>query len=100
MIFKHFFILQVYISEIASSRYRGGLCSLQQLSVTIGVFAGFLVGTEAPWRWAAVFPIIVTVIMTIAMFFMPESPRFDLVKGLSQTPWDKWLCINVYLNFM
>lgn len=77
--------VSVYISEIASPKYRGGLCSLQQLSVTIGIFIAYLIGTEITWRWAAVFPIFVTCIMTVGMFFMPESPRYDLARGQSHT---------------
>ena len=89
-------IAPAYIAEISPKQMRGRLASLQQLAITIGIFAALLsdalfansaggagaefwFGLEA-WRWmfmAAAVPAIVYGLIALAL---PESPRFLVLK--------------------
>ena len=86
-----------YISEIAPPRIRGGLTTLQQLMIVIGLFAAFLsnymiagaaggasdvffMGFDA-WRWMFWVEIIPASIFLISLFFIPESPRYLVASG-------------------
>ena len=71
----------MYIAEIASPKYRGGLGSINQLAITIGIFLAYFVGIFVPWRWAAIFGIAIVSFMTVLMLFMPETPRWLLATG-------------------
>lgn len=81
-----------YISEIAPAHLRGRLSSIQQVAIISGLFLAFLsnyfladiagsaltkfwLGYEA-WRWMFWIELIPASIFLIALFFIPESPRF------------------------
>ena len=81
-----------YISEIAPARYRGSLATVQQIAIIAGLFIAFLsnyllagtagastselwLGFEA-WRWMFWMELIPAVTFLVALFFIPESPRF------------------------
>ncbi|MFS7952959.1 putative major facilitator, sugar transporter, MFS transporter superfamily [Helianthus anomalus] len=49
-----FAIVVVYIAEIAPQNMRGGLGSVNQLSVTIGIMLAYLLGLFANWRILAI----------------------------------------------
>lgn len=76
-----------YISEIAPPEKRGGLVAMYQLSIVVGILSAFLsnyllrnVG-EQSWRWMigiAAFP---SFIYGIAVLFIPNSPRWLVMKG-------------------
>lgn len=44
----------VYIAEIAPQNMRGGLGSVNQLSVTIGIMLSYLLGLFVNWRILAI----------------------------------------------
>ena len=86
-----------YISEIAPPRIRGGLATLQQLMIVVGLFAAFLsnymiagsaggasdvfwIGFEA-WQWMFWVEILPASIFLISLFFIPESPRYLVASG-------------------
>lgn len=74
----------LYIAEAAPARWRGGLVSLNQLAITIGIMSSYFinyafVNTEASWRLMFAIGIIPAVLLGIGMIFLPESPRW-LVK--------------------
>ncbi len=86
-----------YISEIAPARFRGRLSSIQQVAIITGLFIAFLsnyliagaagsstnewlLGFEA-WRWMFWIELIPATIFLIALLFIPESPRFLMVRG-------------------
>ncbi|WP_420749542.1 sugar porter family MFS transporter [Rhodococcus sp. O3] len=93
-------IAPTYISEIAPARYRGALASLQQLAITIGIFAALLSdavlqnaaggpsndlwwGLEA-WRWMFLVGVVPALVYGILALMIPESPRFLVGKNLDQ----------------
>ena len=85
-------IAPAYISEIAPARYRGALASMQQLAITLGIFAALLsdalladaagtasselwFGLEA-WRWMFLVGVIPAVVYGLLALTIPESPRY------------------------
>ncbi|HAC16264.1 MAG TPA: MFS transporter [Bacteroidetes bacterium] len=86
-----------YISEIAPSRIRGRLTSLQQLMIVLGLFAAFLSnyfladiaggsstefwGGFQTWQWMFWMEIIPAVIFFFSLLFIPESPRYLVAAG-------------------
>ncbi|MFW0786642.1 sugar porter family MFS transporter [Gordonia sp. CPCC 206044] len=85
-------IAPAYISEIAPARFRGALASMQQLAITLGIFAALLSdkllqsaagepmndlwwGLEA-WRWMFLVGVIPAVVYGALALTIPESPRY------------------------
>lgn len=90
-------IAPAYIAEIAPAALRGRLGSLQQLAITVGIFAALLsdqvlatsadgaanelwLGLEA-WRWMFLVCVIPAVVYGVLALRMPESPRYLAAKG-------------------
>ncbi|NVM95838.1 sugar porter family MFS transporter [Arthrobacter wenxiniae] len=90
-------IAPAYISEISPRRHRGRLASLQQLAITVGIFAALLsdalfattaggainelwLGLPA-WRWMFLAGAVPAVAYGWIAFVLPESPRFLVLKG-------------------
>ncbi len=75
------YTVPLYISELSPSHVRGALVSINQLAITIGIFASYLVDlgfatTHEGWRWMFVVGVIPSLILGIGMFFLPDSPRW------------------------
>jgi SP family sugar:H+ symporter-like MFS transporter len=85
-----------YISEVAPARYRGALATVQQIAIISGLFIAFLsnyilagtagssvaefwLGFEA-WRWMFWVEMLPATIFLLALFMIPESPRFLVLK--------------------
>jgi SP family sugar:H+ symporter-like MFS transporter len=90
-------VAPAYIAEIAPKQVRGALASLQQLAITLGIFAALLsdavlawgaggaseplwFGLEA-WRWMFLVGVIPAAVYGILAFTLPESPRYLIAKG-------------------
>lgn len=90
-------IAPAYIAEIAPKAIRGSLASLQQLAITIGIFAALLtdealangaggaenitfLGLEA-WRWMFISCAIPAIVYIVISLRLPESPRFLALHG-------------------
>jgi len=86
-----------YISEVAPARIRGRLTTVQQIMIITGLTAAFVVnyflaagagvstarfwgGIEA-WRWMFLMQAIPAAVFLIALFLIPESPRYLVSKG-------------------
>ncbi len=85
-----------YISEIAPAKYRGALATVQQIAIITGLFFSFLsnyllanISGSAEnilwmdfetWRWMFWVEILPAGAFFICLFFIPESPRFLVVK--------------------
>ncbi|KAL5793028.1 hypothetical protein ACOSP7_001622 [Xanthoceras sorbifolium] len=81
------YVVPIYIAEIAPSNLRGGLATLNQLMIVIGVSVSFLAGTILTWRLLALTGIIPCLVQLLGLFFIPESPRW-LAKAGSQEEFD------------
>ena len=77
----------VYIAEIAPSRNRGTLVSLNQLAIVVGILSAYLVNWqlatlgESSWRWMLATAAIPSVAFFIGLLVIPESPRWLISKG-------------------
>lgn len=90
-------VAPAYIAEIAPRQIRGSLASLQQLAITLGIFAALLSdallatgagGADEPlwfgleaWRWMFIVGVVPSAVYGILAFTLPESPRYLLAKG-------------------
>ena len=90
-------IAPAYIAEISPATLRGRLGSLQQLAITIGIFAALLSdalfagaaggATEtlwaglAAWRWMFLAGVVPGLVYGIIALRLPESPRYLILKG-------------------
>ncbi|XP_019458175.1 PREDICTED: sugar transporter ERD6-like 6 [Lupinus angustifolius] len=77
------YTVPVYIAEIAPQNLRGALVSVNQLSVAIGTMLAYLLGIFVEWRILAVLGILPCALLTLALFFIPESPRWLAKIGLT-----------------
>ncbi|XP_047954925.1 sugar transporter ERD6-like 6 [Salvia hispanica] len=77
------YTVPVYIAEIAPQNLRGGLGSVNQLSVTIGILLSYLLGLFVNWRVLAVLGILPCLILIPGLFFIPESPRWLAKMGMT-----------------
>jgi SP family sugar:H+ symporter-like MFS transporter len=81
-----------YISEVAPANIRGRMTTIQQVMIITGLTAAFVVnyflakaagkstnifwgGFEA-WRWMYLMQALPAAVFLIALFFIPESPRY------------------------
>jgi len=78
----------LYISETAPARIRGALVSSIQLALTIGIlfsyFADFAFTAEGDWRAMLGLGSLPALFLLVGMFFLPESPRWLILKGRKQ----------------
>ena len=66
----------MYISEIASARYRGGFSCINQLFITFGDVVVYSIGAidAVNWEWLAIIPVMIASVAILLMSFMPETP--------------------------
>ncbi|RYE03216.1 MAG: MFS transporter [Sphingomonadales bacterium] len=86
-----------YISEVAPANIRGRMTTVQQVMIITGLTAAFLVNyyvtavagvstnkvwldIEA-WRWMYLMQAVPAAVFLVALFFIPESPRYLVSKG-------------------
>lgn len=78
-------ILPVYLSEIAAARIRGKVTGLYALSIVVGQALGFVMGMVfAPlesWRWMLGFSVLPSLLFTLGLLFICETPRWLVLKG-------------------
>jgi SP family arabinose:H+ symporter-like MFS transporter len=75
----------LYIAEVSPPAIRGRLVSLNQMAIVSGILLAYLVNWglsflgPASWRWMFAAAAVPSVLFFVALFFVPESPRW-LVK--------------------
>lgn len=93
-------IAPMYIAEIAPAEKRGKLVSFNQLNIVIGLSVAFFTNylivhlansdaawvetlkiREFNWRWMLGLEFIPAVLYFIFLFFVPQSPRWLIIKG-------------------
>ncbi len=86
-----------YIAEVVPASIRGRMTSIQQVMIITGLTAAFLVNYAlvaaagdstalfwagiAAWRWMYLMQAVPAAVFLVALFFIPESPRFLVSKG-------------------
>ncbi len=80
-------ISPVYIAEIAPADRRGRLVALNQFTIVTGILVSFFsnfglerIGSDS-WRWMLGVESIPALFFLVCLFFVPESPRWLVVKG-------------------
>ncbi|XP_027457710.1 solute carrier family 2, facilitated glucose transporter member 12 isoform X3 [Zalophus californianus] len=76
----------VYIAEIAPQHRRGLLVSLNELMIVIGILFAYIsnyafANVSHGWKYMFGLVIPLGVLQAIAMYFLPPSPRFLVMKG-------------------
>ncbi|MCW5962858.1 MAG: sugar porter family MFS transporter [Bryobacterales bacterium] len=72
----------LYIAEIAPARIRGRLVALNQMAIVTGILLAYFVnwtlsfGGGKSWRWMFAVAAVPSLAFFIALFFVPESPRW------------------------
>jgi len=93
-------IAPMYIAEIAPAKIRGTMVSFNQLNIVIGISAAFFTNymilqlgySDAEWtkvlkldmynwRWMLGLEALPAIIYFIALFFVPRSPRWLIMRG-------------------
>ena len=77
----------LYIAEVAPPEFRGGLVSLNQLAITIGILCSFIINytfitVNGSWHWMFGIGLIPASLLGMGMFFLPESPRWLMKQGM------------------
>lgn len=79
------FTVPLYISEISPPKYRGMLVTFNQLAITIGILSSYgidyIFTPSESWRLMFTMGVIPAVILLIGMIFLPESPRWMVLRG-------------------
>ena len=78
-------IVPLYIGEIVPPRVRGGLVSLNQLAITIGILSSYLIdyGLSDSGNWRLMFglAVIPAAALFVGMLFQKESPHWLIRQG-------------------
>ncbi|XP_039734967.1 solute carrier family 2, facilitated glucose transporter member 12 [Pteropus medius] len=80
----------VYIAEIAPQHRRGLLVSLNELMIVTGILFAYISNyafATVSHGWKYMFGLVIPlgVLQAIAMYFLPPSPRFLVMKGQEET---------------
>lgn len=99
-----------YISEISTPRNRGKLVALYQFNIVFGILVAFLsnyflegVGGQNDWRWMLGVMAIPSLIYSVMVLGVPESPRWLATKDAaahSESMFNKKYSRIVWLAFM
>ncbi|HEV2636011.1 MAG TPA: sugar porter family MFS transporter [Actinocrinis sp.] len=78
-------VVPLYIGEVAPPRIRGALVSFNQLAITLGILASYLVdyGLASSQNWRLMFGLatIPAIAMFVGMLFQTESPHWLIGRG-------------------
>ena len=89
----------IYIAEISPARYRGRMVAMNQMAIVVGISAAYFVNlgiqtlaiselqwtieiglAEEPWRWMLGVEMVPAALWLVALFIVPESPRWLATK--------------------
>lgn len=85
----------VYVAETVERRLRGNLVSLYQFNIALGEVLGYAIAAmflKVPgnWRYILGSSLVFSTIMFIGMLFLPESPRYLMLKGRTLDAYKVW----------
>ncbi|MCX2474650.1 sugar porter family MFS transporter [Pedobacter sp. MC2016-05] len=76
----------IYISEVSPAHRRGSLVGLFQFNVVLGILISYLSnyllsqGGDTSWRWMLGVQAFPSIVFLVLIFFIPESPRWLILK--------------------
>ncbi len=77
----------IYVAEVAPREIRGRLVGLNQMAIVTGILLAYSVNWglsflgSSSWRWMFAAAAVPTAVFFVALFFVPESPRWLIEKG-------------------
>lgn len=79
----------LYIAEVSPHELRGGLVSLNQLAITIGILFSFIINyvfanIDGSWRFMFGIGLFPAILLSIGMIFLPESPRWLIKQNMKE----------------
>lgn len=78
-------ITPLYIAELAPASIRGALVTLNQLAIVTGIvvayYVDYLFSGSSNWRAMFISAVIPSVLLLVALIFLPESPRWLASRG-------------------
>ncbi|WP_330461047.1 sugar porter family MFS transporter [Streptomyces sp. NBC_00820] len=78
-------VVPLYLTELAPVEVRGGLASLMQLLVTVGIFLAYLtdyaLADAHAWRWMIGLGVVPAAVLALGILTQPESPRWLAGRG-------------------
>jgi MFS transporter, SP family, sugar:H+ symporter len=78
-------VVPLYLSEIAPTKIRGAIASLNQMMIVVGILVAFIVNailaSSGDWRLMLGLAVVPSLILLVGMAFMPETPRFLVRTG-------------------
>ena len=78
-------VVPLYLSELAPTEIRGAIASLNQLMITVGILAAYIVNavlaSSEAWRVMLGFAAVPSLVLLFGMLRMPETPRFLVREG-------------------
>lgn len=85
----------VYVAETVERRLRGNLVSLYQFNIALGEVLGYAVAAmfltvPGNWRYILGSSLVFSTIMFFGMLFLPESPRYLMLKGRTLDAYKVW----------
>ncbi len=79
------FISPMYIAELAPAKVRGSLVAVNMLAITTGIVVAYLVdyafSDMEGWRYMFGLAAIPSIILVVAMWWLPDSPRWLISKS-------------------
>ncbi|RBQ18974.1 MFS transporter [Spongiactinospora rosea] len=77
--------IPLYLAEIAPTRIRGAVSTLNALMITVGILVAYIMNSAlAPfeaWRWMLGLAVLPALVMLGGLTTMPETPRWLIRKG-------------------
>lgn len=75
----------LYLAETAPEKWRGAMVAIYQLAITIGILCAYCVNyilvEQDAWRLMFASSALPALLLTVAILFLPESPRWLLSVG-------------------
>lgn len=90
----------LYIAEVSPPNIRGRLVSLNQMAIVTGILLAYFVnwqlsfGGGSSWRWMFAVAAVPSLVFFVALFFVPESPRWLAEKGQRESALDVLTRLN------
>lgn len=94
----------VYVAECVPGRIRGNLVSAYQLNIAFGEVLGYavaaiFVGVPGNWRYILGSSLVFSTILLVGMIFLPESPRYLMLKGQEVAAYSVWKRIRGFNDY-
>lgn len=82
-------VVPTYLAEISPLAVRGGVATIHQLAITIGILVSqylstpslHVFGSQEHWKWLFFVPVVCGVIQLCILPFCPESPSYLYLQG-------------------